>query len=56
MKLCIKKNILKILGETDKNIKLTKIWGVVLVSCIYRENVAWIFLNPKNAPAHGNVS
>ena len=25
------KNILKILGENDKNIKLRKIWGVVLV-------------------------
>ena len=26
-----KKSILKILGENDKNIKLRKIWGVVLV-------------------------
>ena len=26
-----KKNILKILGENDKNIKMRKIWGVVLV-------------------------
>ena len=27
---------LKILGENDKNIKLRKIWGVVLVGSIYR--------------------
>ena len=26
-----KKSILKILGENDKNIKMRKIWGVVLV-------------------------
>ena len=26
-----KKNILKILGNNDKNMKLRKIWGVVLV-------------------------
>ena len=32
MKLCMqKKNILKILGENDKNIKMRKIGGVVLV-------------------------
>ena len=29
-----KKSILKILGENDKNIKLRKIWGIVLVNSL----------------------
>ena len=30
-----KNNILKILGENNKNIKMRKIWGVVLVVVAY---------------------
>ena len=40
-----KKSILKILGENDKNIKLRKIWGVVLVYNQRLKNV------PKTLPS-----
>ena len=36
-----KKTLLKILGENDKNIKLRKIWGVVLVFCTITMQLFW---------------
>ena len=47
-----KKSILKILGENDKNIKLRKMWGVVLVEAKRFNSMETLLCSKQNVYLH----